>query len=121
MTPGPLYHAFWNCSVDDQAVLSARSDVAVPQTLRYRTDGERRRSRLGQYASPSAPILRRANQCACIVTIEEEREDEVMDEKIINEEYKTWKKNSPFLYDLMLSNALEWPTLTTQWLPDKQE
>ncbi len=44
-----------------------------------------------------------------------------MQEKIVNEEYKTWKKNAPFLYDLMLSTALEWPTLTTQWLPDKQE
>ena len=55
------------------------------------------------------------------VTMEEEREDEQMEEKIINEEYKTWKKNAPFLYDMMLSTALEWPTLTTQWLPDKQE
>ncbi|EWC45023.1 histone acetyltransferase type B subunit 2 [Drechslerella stenobrocha 248] len=36
-------------------------------------------------------------------------------------EYKTWKKNAPFLYDLILSTALEWPTLTTQWFPDKQE
>ena len=55
------------------------------------------------------------------VTMEEEREEEQMEEKIINEEYKTWKKNAPFLYDMMLSTALEWPTLTTQWLPDKQE
>lgn len=55
-----------------------------------------------------------------IVNLEEEQEDEQMHEKIINEEYKTWKKNAPFLYDLMLSTALEWPTLTTQWLPDKQ-
>ena len=55
------------------------------------------------------------------VTMDEEREEEQMEEKIINEEYKTWKKNAPFLYDLMLSTALEWPTLTTQWLPDKQE
>ncbi|MCJ1305084.1 Histone acetyltransferase type B subunit 2 [Hypocenomyce scalaris] len=54
------------------------------------------------------------------VSLEEEREDERTEEKIINEEYKTWKKNAPFLYDLMLSTALEWPTLTTQWLPDKQ-
>lgn len=36
-------------------------------------------------------------------------------------EYKTWKKNAPFLYDMILSTALEWPTLTSQWLPDKQE
>ena len=56
-----------------------------------------------------------------VATIEDDREDEIKGEKAINEEYKTWKKNSPFLYDLMLSTALEWPTLTTQWLPDKQE
>lgn len=67
--------------------------------------------------------------------MEEAQEDEQLQEKIINEEfvlpmfrssstdtcrYKTWKKNSPFLYDLLLSSALEWPTLTTQWLPDVQ-
>lgn len=57
----------------------------------------------------------------CIVTEEDQQEEEQMQEKIVNEEYKTWKKNAPFLYDLMLSTALEWPTLTTQWLPDKQE
>ncbi|TPX33720.1 hypothetical protein SmJEL517_g03429 [Synchytrium microbalum] len=39
-------------------------------------------------------------------------------EKIINEEYKIWKKNSPFLYDLVVTHALEWPTLTVEWLPD---
>ncbi|EEH05338.1 chromatin assembly factor 1 subunit C [Histoplasma capsulatum G186AR] len=54
------------------------------------------------------------------VGIEEEQEEERTEEKIINEEYKTWKKNAPFLYDMILSTALEWPTLTTQWLPDKQ-
>lgn len=42
-----------------------------------------------------------------------------MEEKIINEEYKIWKKNSPFLYDMVLTHALEWPSLTVQWLPDK--
>ncbi|KAI5303734.1 Histone acetyltransferase type B subunit 2 [Ascosphaera pollenicola] len=51
----------------------------------------------------------------------EEDQDIETQEKIINEEYKTWKKNAPFLYDMILSTALEWPTLTTQWLPDKQE
>lgn len=33
------------------------------------------------------------------------------------EEYKVWKKNCPFLYDLVISHALEWPSLTVQWLP----
>jgi histone-binding protein RBBP4 len=42
----------------------------------------------------------------------------VQEEKLINEEYKIWKKNSPFLYDLVITHALEWPTLTCQWLPD---
>ena len=55
-----------------------------------------------------------------VVPGDEMEEDEITEEKIINEEYKTWKKNAPFLYDYMLSTALEWPPLTTQWLPDKQ-
>uniref|UniRef100_A0A667WA29 Retinoblastoma binding protein 4, like n=1 Tax=Myripristis murdjan TaxID=586833 RepID=A0A667WA29_9TELE len=37
---------------------------------------------------------------------------------VINEEYKIWKKNTPFLYDLVMTHALEWPSLTVQWLPD---
>ncbi|KAI0129392.1 histone acetyltransferase type B subunit 2 [Hypoxylon sp. NC0597] len=46
-------------------------------------------------------------------------EDE--EQRLINEEYKTWKKNSPFLYDMILSTALTWPTLTVQWFPDVKE
>eukprot|EP00118_Oscarella_pearsei_P025908 m.309017 g.309017 ORF g.309017 m.309017 type:complete len:425 (+) comp45284_c0_seq1:71-1345(+) len=45
--------------------------------------------------------------------------DEAVEERIINEEYKIWKKNTPFLYDLVMTHALEWPSLTAQWLPDK--
>lgn len=44
-----------------------------------------------------------------------------MEQKVINEEYKIWKKNSVFLYDIMYSRALTWPTLTTQWLPDVKD
>ena len=36
-------------------------------------------------------------------------------------EYKIWKKNTPFLYDLVVTHALEWPSLTAQWLPDVTE
>lgn len=50
-----------------------------------------------------------------------EQDREIMQNKIINEEYKIWKKNSVFLYDIMYSRALEWPTLTVQWLPDVRE
>ena len=44
--------------------------------------------------------------------------DEGVEEKIVNEEYKIWKKNTPFLYDLVMTHALEWPSLTAQWLPE---
>jgi histone-binding protein RBBP4 len=41
----------------------------------------------------------------------------VFQEKLVNEEYKIWKKNTPFLYDLVMTHALEWPSLSVQWLP----
>lgn len=40
--------------------------------------------------------------------------------KIINEEYKIWKKNAPFLYDVVVTHAFDWPSLTIQWFPDVQ-
>eukprot|EP01133_Synstelium_polycarpum_P008930 gene8930-10469_t len=43
--------------------------------------------------------------------------DEVVEEKVINEEYKIWKKNTPFLYDMIVTHALEWPSLTVNWMP----
>ncbi|CEG71032.1 Putative Histone-binding protein RBBP4 [Rhizopus microsporus] len=43
---------------------------------------------------------------------------ETEEEKQIKEEYKTWKKNARFLYDLVVTKSLEWPSLTCQWFPD---
>jgi histone-binding protein RBBP4 len=40
------------------------------------------------------------------------------DQQVINEEFKIWKKNCPFLYDIVVTHALEWPSLTCDWLPD---
>ena len=45
--------------------------------------------------------------------------DEEMEDKLINEQYKNWKVNSKYLYDLAISHALEWPSLTVQWLPER--
>lgn len=42
------------------------------------------------------------------------------EEKLIADEYKIWKKNCPFLYDIIMTHALEWPSLTVEWLPDIQ-
>lgn len=46
------------------------------------------------------------------------KNDQLLQEKLINEEYKIWKKNTPFLYDLVMTHALEWPSLSIQWLPN---
>ena len=43
------------------------------------------------------------------------------DYAVIEEEYKVWKKNAPFLYDLVMTHALEFPSLTVQWFPDVVE
>ena len=36
-----------------------------------------------------------------------------------NERYRLWKKNSPYLYDLLIAQALEWPSLTVEWFNSK--
>ncbi|KAI0050615.1 histone acetyltransferase type B subunit 2 [Auriscalpium vulgare] len=52
---------------------------------------------------------------------DDEYEDAEEENKLINEEYKTWKKNVPYLYDLLITHALDWPSLTCQWFPDKEQ
>ena len=51
------------------------------------------------------------------MTDEEHLDDESQD-RILDEEYKICKKNTPFLYDLVMTHSLEWPSLTVQWLPE---
>ena len=41
------------------------------------------------------------------------------EQKAINEEFKVWKRNTPFLYDMLAIHALEWPSLTVQFLPER--
>ena len=45
-------------------------------------------------------------------------EQDAESDQVINEEFKIWKKNCPFLYDVVVTHALEWPSLTCDWLPD---
>lgn len=61
------------------------------------------------------PVLNDPNICLSSFV---ETFDDAVEERVINEEYKIWKKNTPFLYDLVMTHALEWPSLTSQWLPD---
>ena len=40
------------------------------------------------------------------------------EERKIEEEYFVWRKNAPYLYDFVNTRALDWPSLTVEWLPD---
>lgn len=46
---------------------------------------------------------------------------DMLEERLIDAEYKIWKKNTPFLYDFVLTHSLEWPSLTAQWLPVQKQ
>lgn len=46
---------------------------------------------------------------------------DVLEERLIDAEYKIWKKNSPYLYDFVMTHSLEWPSLTCQWLPNTRK
>lgn len=43
--------------------------------------------------------------------------ERIYEKQVQSEEYKIWKKNAPFLYDIVISHILEWHSLTVQWLP----
>lgn len=45
---------------------------------------------------------------------------EDIEEAKLRAEYSIWKKNTPFLYDLILTTRLTWPSLTVEWLPEVQ-
>jgi len=50
---------------------------------------------------------------------EETKQEQVaIEERLRSEEYKLWKKNSPYLYDLIISHVLEYSSLTCQWFYD---
>lgn len=42
---------------------------------------------------------------------------EASDLSQLEEEFAVWKKNTPILYDLVISHPLEWPSLTVHWSP----
>lgn len=55
------------------------------------------------------------------VTEAEEPKEET-DASLIDEQternYRVWKKNTPLLYDYLMTNTLLWPSLTVQFFPD---
>ena len=45
--------------------------------------------------------------------------DLAVNDEDYEEEYKIWKKNAPFFYDTLYSHALTWPSLTCEWMPNR--
>ena len=44
--------------------------------------------------------------------------DQEQEEELDNEnEHKIWKKNAPYLYDILVTWGLDWPSLCVNWLP----
>lgn len=41
------------------------------------------------------------------------------DAHLIKEEYRTWKKNAPLLYDTIINNTLDQVSLSVEWFADK--
>ena len=50
-----------------------------------------------------------------------EQATDMLEERLIDAEYKIWKKNTPYLYDFVLTHSLEWPSLTCEWLPVQKQ
>lgn len=46
--------------------------------------------------------------------------DSIFKRELIEEEYKIWRKNVPFLYDLVYTNTLKYSSPCLQWFPDVQ-
>eukprot|EP00960_Hanusia_phi_P049614 759668-Hanusia_phi.AAC.2 len=55
----------------------------------------------------------------CKATNRNDTDEEL--QKKIDRAHRNWMKNSPLLYDFAMVQALEWPSLTAQWLPEKIE
>ena len=47
-----------------------------------------------------------------------EQNEEEKNDPLIDEEYRAWKKNTPFLYDMIMTHSLVWPSLTVEWTKD---
>ena len=58
---------------------------------------------------PNYEILRLSIECSCFFQFRimpaESTADDGVEERLISEEYKIWKKNTPFLYDLGTSSV----------------
>ena len=57
-----------------------------------------------------------SQRCSNIDDAAEEAVESKEDQQL-QEDYRVWKKNTPYLYDAVMTHSLEWPSLTVEWLP----
>lgn len=48
---------------------------------------------------------------------DDDQQDEEPEEQPIDPEYRIWKKNAAYLYELLVTSNSDWPYLTCEWLP----
>lgn len=71
------------------------------------------------YNLTTSQCLRQREMVASGANLEAAASDVVEDDlKEDEEDFMVWKKNTPFLYDFVISHALVWPSLTVQFLPN---
>ncbi|KAH9726036.1 Histone-binding protein MSI1 [Citrus sinensis] len=50
-----------------------------------------------------------------------DNDDRIEKQRLILEENKQWKENTPFLYDLIIIHVLQWPSPTVEWFPGTEK
>lgn len=66
----------------------------------------------------AADDRRRRNGASSSARPEGEEMDVSKEDWFQNEYYKIWKKNAMYLYDLLITHTLTWPSLTVEWVPE---
>lgn len=117
-----LVHHLWNIKVLSslwiRLCISEKGGVSVVRNVQYNSPQEQTCNVIVNRCLKTIDLLNEVvNYLINHLSFGITAYDEVAEERIINEEYKIWKKNTPFLYDLVMTHALEWPSLTVQWLP----
>lgn len=41
-------------------------------------------------------------------------------EDLVEQEYRIWRKNSPYLYNVVFTQELRSPSMTAEWLPQNE-
>lgn len=68
--------------------------------------------------TPGSVVDEQRQEAVAQLTSTESSDNRDIEEPRLRAEYAIWKKNAPFLYDMILTTRLSWPSLTVEWLPE---